>query len=254
MDSEVQTNSTRTSKNAKKLYYNIENRNQKIKHKVGGTNEGEELPSEVEALPKVDTKEKERQKVSDAFKTMNERLKRHRIALDRVDGIIVKMGNALTDTKQEVSTVDDSNNDTIALMKKQIQSMEKKFDDIKQKEEVVQDSEQVLNLKTELEKTNIKVAEIEKRNSEIEALQEAMLNIHVRKKEESKKKRRSQQWVDTPKIEDYVKQGNAKSTKSPVEKPEILSEEESPAKEQQDDEEVQEELGTLDDIPPKVTT
>ena len=251
MDSEVQTNSTRTSKNAKKLYYNIENRNQKIKHKIGGTNEGEELPSEVEALPKVDTKEKERQKVSDAFKTMNERLKRHRIALDRVDGIIVKMGNALTDTKQEVSTVDDSNNDTIALMKKQIQSMEKKFDDIfKQKEEVVQDSEQVLNLKTELEKTNIKVAEIEKRNSEIEALQEAMLNIHVRKKEESKKKRRSQQWVDTPKIEDYVKQGNAKS---PV-TPEILSEEESPAKEQQDDEEVQEELGTLDDIPPKVTT
>jgi len=251
MDSEVQTNSTRTSKNAKKLYYNIENRNQKIKHKIGGTNEGEELPSEVEALPKVDTKEKERQKVSDAFKTMNERLKRHRIALDRVDGIIVKMGNALTDTKQEVSTVDDSNNDTITLMKKQIQSMEKKFDDIfKQKVEVVQDSEQVLNLKTELEKTNIKVAEIEKRNSEIEALQEAMLNIHVRKKEESKKKRRSQQWVDTPKIEDYVKQGNAKS---PV-TPEILSEEESPAKEQQDDEEVQEELGTLDDIPPKVTT
>ena len=165
------------------------------------------------------------------------------------------MRNVWKDTKQEISTLDDYNtlSEAVALMKEQIEDMETKIDDNnnnEEKDKVVQD------LKTELEMTNKKVAEIEQRNSEnnksIASLQEAITDL--RKKESKRKKRK--EWLETPKMEDMVKQASTKASvpkENTPDKPETGLEEANshPGKEQQED--VQEELGTLADIPPKVT-
>jgi len=255
MDSEVQSNSSRTNKSAKnkltKLYNKIENRSQNIKNKIGGTNDVEKMQKKEEALP-IKDKDTDKDKVSDPLKAINERLTRHRRDLDQFNGIILRMRNVWKDTKQEISTLDDYNtlSKAVTLMKEQIEGIEKKIDDNnnnEEKDKVVQD------LKTELEQTNKQVAEIEQRHSKtIASLQEAITDL--RKKESRRKKRK--EWVETPKMEDIVKQA---STKAPVskdntpDKPETGLEEATshPGKEQQED--VQEELGTLADIPPKVT-
>ena len=81
MDSEVQSNSSRTNKSAKnkltKLYNKIENRSQNIKNKIGGTNDVEKMPKKEEALP-IKDKDTDKDKVSDPLKAINERLTRHR--------------------------------------------------------------------------------------------------------------------------------------------------------------------------------
>ena len=262
MDSEVQSNSSRTNKSAKnkltKLYNKIENRSQNIKHKIGGTNDVEKTPNKEEALP-IKDKDKDKDTIKDPLKSINERLTRHRMDLDRFNGIIVRMGNVWKDTKQEISTLDDYNtlSEAITLMKEQIEGMDKKFDEIEEKDKVVQESEQVQDLKAELEKTNKQVAEIEQRNFEstkiIASLQESILEL--RKKETKRKKRGLKEWVETPKMEDIVKQASVKtsiSKENTPDKPGNDVEAYAPRKEQQ--EEVQEELGTVHDIPPKVTT
>jgi len=258
MDSEVQSKSSKTSKNAKNklttLYKKIEKRNKSIKNNIGGENEGVAPQNKEESPPN------EKNIVQDPFKSINSRLTRHRNDLDRFNGIIIRMGNALTDTKQEVTTLDDFNtlSEGITLMKDQIEDINTKLDDIvkktdertekdtsEQKDKAVNVVKQLRNMKKDLENTNTKVVEMENRNAEqsktIESLEDAINTL----RKEVKKKRRAKEWIETPKMEDMVKQASEKS------KPALEEVNTQPGSEK---DEVQAELGTLEDAPPKNNT